>query len=113
MSFDSQKLRYVFDIDGTICQKTTSGYQNAIPYDDRIRKVNLLFEEGHHITFFTSRGMHRNKGNVSACYSDYYELTKNQLVSWGVKFHVLIMGKPSADVFVDDVAESSEDYFEK
>lgn len=106
-----RKIRYLFDIDGTICEKTVLGYQNAIPIKDRIEKINKLFDEGHNITFFTSRGMHRNKGNVSACYADYFEMTKNQLLDWGVKFHNLLMGKPDADVFVDDIAHNSELYF--
>ena len=31
-----------------------------------------------------------------------YKLTKKQLKKWNLKYHKLIMGKPSYDVFVDD-----------
>ena len=33
-----------------------------------------------------------------------YNLTKKQLKKWGVKYHQLIMGKPSYDLIVDDLA---------
>ena len=33
-----------------------------------------------------------------------FKMTKNQLKKWGVKYHKLIMGKPSYDIFVDDKA---------
>ena len=39
-------------------------------------------------------------------------LTKCQLDIWGYKYHELIMGKPHADIFIDDKAMNSEDYFE-
>ena len=31
-----------------------------------------------------------------------YKLTKKQLKNWNLKYHKLIMGKPSYDVFIDD-----------
>ena len=31
-----------------------------------------------------------------------YEFTEKQLKKWSVKYHKLIMGKPSFDVVVDD-----------
>ena len=31
-----------------------------------------------------------------------YKLTKKQLKKWNLKYHKLIMGKPSYDVLVDD-----------
>ena len=40
-------------------------------------------------------------------------LTEAQLKMWGCKYHELIMGKPHADIFIDDKAMNSEDYFEE
>ena len=33
-----------------------------------------------------------------------YSMTFRQLKKWGVKFHKLLMGKPSYDVIIDDKA---------
>ena len=41
-------------------------------------------------------------GNVSCAYDMWYTLTHDQLVDWGCKFDELILGKPHADVYVDD-----------
>ena len=36
---------YVFDIDGTICSLTDGEYENAKPLQERINKVNKLYEK--------------------------------------------------------------------
>ena len=41
----------------------------------------------------------------------YYSLTYSQLSDWGVKFHKLIMGKPSGDLYVDDKGVKDEEFF--
>ena len=33
-----------------------------------------------------------------------FELTTNQLKKWKVKYHKLIMGKPSYDLIIDDLS---------
>ena len=38
-------------------------------------------------------------------------LTLLQLDIWGCKYHELIMGKPHADLFIDDKAMNDEDFF--
>lgn len=106
-------LRYVFDIDGTICSACPGNYTNALPYLDRIKKVNELYDEGHHITFFTSRGMTGANGNVLLCYERYFEFTKKQLNDWGVKYHQLVLGKPPAEFYVDDHGLNDQVFFEK
>ena len=39
------------------------------------------------------------------------QLTKNQLETWGVKYHKLFMGKPSGDLYVDDKGVKDEHFF--
>ena len=36
-------MTYVFDIDGTICYNTGGNYDNAYPFVERVKKVNMLF----------------------------------------------------------------------
>ena len=83
-------MKYVIDIDGTICNEVlkpdgTKDYALHEPMPDRIERVNALYDAGHTIKYMTARGA------VSKI--DYYNLTKNQLIRWGAKFHELIRGR--------------------
>lgn len=91
-------MKYCFDLDETICATPLSRkYDEAVPYEKVIRKINRLYEDGHEITVFTARG--------SSSGVDYRDLIVQQLSEWGVKYHRLIdKGKPSYDLFVDDKA---------
>lgn len=90
-------MRYIVDIDETICTKEKDQhYSQSIPYHDRIQKINDLYDQGHEIWYWTARGM--------ATGVDHYELTLSQLYTWGCRYHQLKMGKPSYDVWVDDKA---------
>jgi hypothetical protein len=109
-------MKFVFDIDDTICTSESKDgahkdYKDAKPIVSRIQVINKLWNEGHSITFFTARGMGRYDGDVHQVYANFYEFTFDQLTSWGVHFDRLIMGKPSADVYVDDKGISDKEYF--
>lgn len=100
---------YVFDLDHTLCdtEKNKEGYWeylNSTPYQDRIEKVNNLYDQGHTIIIETARGCN-SKVN-------WYIDTHNQLISWGLKFTTLRTGvKYAADYYIDDKAINSEDFF--
>lgn len=104
-------MTYVFDIDGTICSKTDGDYENAKPIEDRIRKVNFLYDQGHKIILLTARGMGRSGNSISFANEAFYELTRQQLLGWGVKFHDLFLGKPAGDFYIDDKGINDEDFF--
>ncbi len=87
---------FAFDIDGTICTNTYGKYDLAQPYPQRIEHINKLYNEGHTIKMFTARG--------STTQKNWFDFTSNQISSWGLKFHELIIGKPEADIFIDDKA---------
>ena len=53
--------------------------------------------------------MGRHKNNVSKAKEEGFELTVQQLKDWNVKYHELIMGKPSYDVIIDDKAYNYDD----
>ena len=42
--------------------------------------------------------------DIQGAYDLGFESTHKQLRNWGVKFHELIMGKPSFDILIDDKA---------
>lgn len=96
---------YCFDIDGTLCITTDADYENSTPIKSRITVVNQLFNEGHKIILFTARG---SKTGI-----DWTNLTTAQLNDWGVKYHVLKLGKPFADLYIDDKGMNDNDFFYK
>jgi hypothetical protein len=109
--------RYCIDIDGTICSPTVGrDYHKAEPWQDRIKVLNKLYDEGNYIIYFTARAMGRfadlphSVASVKAK-EVLFELTKQQLEEWGVKYNELIMGKPHADYFIDDKGVKDEDFF--
>ena len=94
---------YCFDIDGTIFATEDSDYPNSQPIPHRIALLNKLYDEGHQITIFTARG--------TLTGIDWRELTIEQLEKWGVRYHTLILGKPHADIFIDDKGANDKDFF--
>lgn len=96
-------MKIMIDIDNTICDTPSTHYPDAQPIPERIQTVNKLYEQGHTIILWTARG------TVSGI--DWRELTENQLKDWGVNYHELWMGKPDFDLFIDDKAFNTEDFF--
>lgn len=77
---------FLIDIDGTVGEdipnEEPERMEDAEVYPDALEKVNQWFDEGHIITFFTSRTeAHR-------------EVTERWLKKCGFKYHWLLMGKP-------------------
>ena len=109
--------RYCVDIDGTICSPTLGrDYHKAEPWQDRIKVLNKLYDEGNYIIYFTARAMGRFADQPHSVASIkakevLFELTRQQLEEWGVKYNELIMGKPHADFFIDDKGVKDEDFF--
>jgi len=105
-------MTYVVDIDGTICTQSNPDYENAIPIQENIDKVNELYNDGHQIIYNTARGMGRTNNDQVAANTLLYEMTRKQLDKWGVKYHMLFLGKPAGDVYIDDKAIRADDFFE-
>ena len=93
-----------FDIDNVICKTKKNNYKNSKPNKRAIKKINQLYDQGYIIKIFTSRYMGRNNENVSKAKKQGYKMTINQLKKWKIKYHRLIFGKPSFDLFIDDRA---------
>lgn len=99
-------MKIYVDIDETICFYNSSedrmGYKKPLPDYGNIQKINKLFDEGNHITYYTSRGFFSK--------IDYFELTRNQLDSWRCKYHELIVGeKPNYDLLICDKSKRIEE----
>ncbi len=96
---------YCFDIDGTICTNTFGEYEKAKPYEERIRLINKLYEEGNIIKLFTARG--------STTKINWRSFTESQLEDWGLNYTILQLGKPEADIYIDDKGSNDNDFFQK
>ena len=106
-------MKYVFDIDGTICTQAAPHYEKAQSYPERIKKINTLYDAGHTIICFTARGMGRHNNNPVRAVQDFYSMTEVRLRQWGAKYHELILGKPAADVYIDDKGIEANEFFNK
>jgi len=49
-------MKYMVDIDGTICYNENSNYVDSKPDLVRIAKLNALYDKGHEIHYWTARG---------------------------------------------------------
>lgn len=82
----SNVKNYLIDIDGTICDdipnEQPERMATAVLYPEALITLNKWFDEGHVITFFTSRT------------EEHREVTEKWLVEKGFKYHGLLMGKP-------------------
>lgn len=77
---------YLIDIDGTVTEDVPNEeperMATCMPFPDALETLNKWYEQGHIITFFTSRTeAHR-------------EVTTQWLDKHGFKYHGLLMGKP-------------------
>ena len=77
---------YLIDIDGTICDdipnEQSERMSNANVYPEALKTLNKWYDQGHIITFFTSRlEIHR-------------DVTEKWLQQQGFKYHSLLMEKP-------------------
>ena len=98
-----------FDLDDVICWHSpeydklgVEKYLYCEPIDSAIDMVNEYFDSGNKVIIYTARGMNLYRGNINLIYENLYDLTYDQLLDWGLKFHRLVMGKLSYDVLIDD-----------
>lgn len=77
---------FLIDIDGTICDdipnEEPERMATAQIYDGALEIINKWYEQGHIITFFTSRT------------EEHRAVTEAWLNKHGFKYHGMLMGKP-------------------
>lgn len=82
----SDVKNFLIDIDGTVCDDIPNEEPErmitAKIFDGALETINNWFDQGHIITFFTSRTeVHR-------------AVTEDWLSRYGFKYHGMLMGKP-------------------
>ena len=86
-----------------ICESPVDrDYTQSVPISANIAKANKLYEEGNTIVYWTARG--------TTTGIDWCDVTRKQLIEWGVKFHDLKLGKPYYDLFIDDKNMNTRDW---
>ena len=82
----SECKNFMIDIDGTICDdipnEESEKMVTAKMFDGALDTINKWYEEGHIITFFTSR------------IEEHRDVTEEWLNRHGFKYHGMLMGKP-------------------
>lgn len=77
---------FLIDIDGTICDdipnEEPERMGTCLPYVDALKIVNKWYDEGHIITFFTSRT------------EEHRAVTEEWLKKHNFKYHGILMNKP-------------------
>ena len=80
------KTNYIIDIDGTICDDIPNEQPElmptAKPHTNAIETINRWYDEGHNITFLTSR------------LEEHREVTEQWMVDHDVNHHGIMFGKP-------------------
>lgn len=84
--FSGDVKNYLIDIDGTICDdipnEEPERMVTAAVYPDALETLNRWYDQGHIITFFTSRT------------EEHRAVSETWLEKHGFKYHGLLMGKP-------------------
>jgi uncharacterized HAD superfamily protein len=77
---------FLIDIDGTVCEDVPNEEPERMaivePYPDALETLNNWYNQGHIITFFTSRT------------DEHRDVTLAWLDKWGFKYHGLLLNKP-------------------
>ena len=77
---------FLIDIDGTICDdipnEEPERMLTTLPYPDALKIINKWYEEGHLITFFSSRT------------EEHREITEKWLKKHDFKYNSLLLNKP-------------------
>lgn len=98
-------MKLTFDIDETITEwNPDRDYENFKADEQMVGYINKLYDDGHHITLYTSRGM-GSCGPGRIAVEIVPGLLKN-LEKIGLKYHELLTHKPYYDWIIDDKAMS-------
>tara|TARA_R100000008_G_C3574127_1_gene164092 strand:+ start:1093 stop:1407 length:315 start_codon:yes stop_codon:yes gene_type:complete len=97
-------INYLIDIDGTITDDVPNEeperMETCLPYEGSVDQINQWYDEGHTITFFTSRT------------DAHKEITETWLEKHGYKYHNLLLNKPRGGNYhwIDNLAVRATRY---
>ena len=107
---DNTKYKtFVLDMDDTISFTINRDFENSIPNQPVIDKINELYDKGWKIIISTARGA-KSCPTLQDREIKYRGVTEAWLNTHNVKYHEVLFGKPNADYYVDDKAMTLEEF---
>lgn len=102
----TKPLRVCFDLDNTLVTfpRVMGDYATVEPIMTNIRVCQHLKKLGHTIIIYTARRMRTYGGNVGACIANIGQLTLETIKNFDIPCDELVIGKPHADFYIDDLA---------
>lgn len=99
-------MRLCIDIDGTLCEirQEHQHYSEVKPFPGAAERLRQLRAEGHYIILATARHMRTCQGNVGMVMARQGKTLLEWLDTHGFEYDELWLGKPEADVYIDDRA---------
>ncbi|MDD3412722.1 MAG: capsular biosynthesis protein [Lachnospiraceae bacterium] len=100
-------LKFVFDIDGTICplKKKEERYEDLVPYKEMVDKIREYKREGATISLLTSRNVNTYQGNIGLINANTAKVLLTWLDKWEIPYDEIVYGKPwpgHEGFYVDD-----------
>jgi len=100
-------MKFIFDIDGTICpiKQKDEKYEDLIPYKDIVEKLREYHKNGAKIALFTSRNMNSYGGNIGMINKYTAKILLDWLEKWEIPYDEIVYGKPwpgHEGFYVDD-----------
>ena len=84
--------------------KVKDNYKTVKPIIKNIKFLNFLHSQGHHIIIYTARRMRTHNGNIKKVKKEIEKLTIDQLKLFKIKYDELVLGKPYANFYIDDLS---------
>lgn len=102
-------LRLCIDVDDCVTEwNNDRDYVNFKPDIVMVTMINKLYDEGHHITLYTARGMKSvGPGRIA---SEIVPSLLQNLANIGLRFHELLTHKPVYDWIIDDKAMRPDEF---
>lgn len=112
---DWSKFTLVVDVDGTLCpiKKNGQRYEDIIPYEHIIQKLQDYKKSGARVILYTSRNMNSYNGNIGLINANTAKILLSWLDQWKIPYDEIIYGKPWPGHFgfyVDDRAVRPDEF---
>lgn len=109
---------FVIDIDGTLCpiKKAEEEYEDMVPFQDIVNKIQFYKENGARIILFTSRNMKSYSGNIGLINKYTARVLLEWLDKWNIQYDEIIYGKPwpgHKGFYVDDRTIRPDEFLSK
>jgi capsule biosynthesis phosphatase len=100
----------VMDVDNTILTTVNRDYENSQPKMEVIGGLRALKEAGWFIYLHTARGQGRSNGQIELVRDEVIAEVEKFCKKFNVPYDVILVGKPFAAIYVDDLAMRPEEF---